>query len=65
MLSSPLEIRISRVSADQLLSSSNSAYLQLQLLVERQQRRIGELENQIQGLEKELVEWKARSSTAE
>lgn len=64
MLSSPLELRISRVSADQLLSSSNSAYLQLQLLVERQQRRIGELENQIQGLEKELVEWKTRSSTA-
>ena len=65
MLSSPLELRISRVSTDQLLSSGNSAYLQSQLLVERQQWRIGELENQIQGLEKELVEWKTRSSTAE
>jgi hypothetical protein len=65
MLSSPLELRLSRVSADQLLSSGNSAYLQAQLIIERQQRRIGEMENQIRGLDKELVEWKTRGTTAE
>jgi hypothetical protein len=65
MLSSPLELQLSRVSADQLLSIGNSAYLQSQLVIEHQQRRIGELDNQIQGLEKELVEWKTRGMTAE
>lgn len=62
MLSSPLELWISCISADQLSSSGNSVYLQLQLLVERQQQRIGEMKMQIQGLKKELVEWKKTCS---
>jgi hypothetical protein len=60
-----MELRFSQISADQLLSSGNSAYLQAQLVIERQQRRIGEMDNQIRGLEKELVEWKTRGTTAE
>jgi hypothetical protein len=65
MLSSPLELRLSRISADQLLSSGNSAYLQSQLVIERQQRKILEMENQIRVLEKDLVEWKTRGASAE
>ena len=65
MLSSPLELRLSRISGDQLISSGNSAYLHVQLIIERQQRRIGEMENQKRELEKELIEWKTRGATAE
>ena len=65
MLSSPLELRLSHISADQLLSSGNSAYLHSQLLVKHQQQKIWEMETQIQELEKELVEWRARGTTAE
>jgi hypothetical protein len=65
MLSSPLELQLSRIPGDQLLSSGNSAYLHSQLLVERQQRKIGEMETQIRELEKELIEWRARGTTAE
>jgi hypothetical protein len=64
-LSSPLKLQLSWVSADQLLSSGNSAFLQSQLIIEHQQRRIGEMKNQIQGLKKDLVEWKTHGVTAE
>jgi hypothetical protein len=60
MLSSPLELQLSRMSDEQLLASGNAAYLQSQLVVERQRQKISELENHNRLLEVDLVMWKAR-----
>lgn len=60
MLSQPAELFLSRVSEEQLLASGNSTYLQAQLVIERQRRKISELEMQIRAQEMEIVTWKAR-----
>jgi hypothetical protein len=65
VLSSPLELRLSRVSEEELLASGNSAYLQSQLTVERQRRKIGELENQVRVLEMDIMMWKTRFTSAQ
>lgn len=50
-LSSPMEVRLRRTPEEQSLASVNTAYLQAQLVVERQIRKIAEMENQIRTLE--------------
>jgi hypothetical protein len=65
MLSSPLEHRLGNTSEDQFLASGNTAYLQSQLVVERQRQKITEMENQIRMLEIELVVWKTRFTSAQ
>ncbi len=62
-LSSPLDLQLSRASEDQLLASGNVAHLQSQLVVERQRRKIGEMENRIRLLETDLVMWKTRCTS--
>ena len=65
MLSPPLELQLSRVSDEQLLASGNSAHLQAQLVIERQRRKIGELEIQVRGLELDVTMWKTRYTSAQ
>ena len=64
-MSSALELRLSRVSEQQLLASGNAAYLQSQIVIERQRRKINEMENQIRIQEMDLVMWKTRFATAQ
>jgi hypothetical protein len=59
-LSPPIELLLSRVSDKQLLASGNSAYLQAQLTIERQRRRISEMEIQIRAHEMDVMTWKTR-----
>lgn len=65
VLSPPLELQLSRVSDEQLLASGNSAHLQAQLTIERQRRKIGEMENQIHALEMDAMMWKTRFTSAQ
>jgi hypothetical protein len=65
MLSSPLDLQISRVSEDQLMASGNTVYLQSQLLIERQRRKIDELESQIRMLELDIIMWKTRYTSTQ
>lgn len=60
MLSPPMEQLLSRVSEEQLLASGNSTYLQSQLTIERQRRKISELEVQIRAQEMDIVMWRTR-----
>ena len=64
-MSSALELRLSCVSEQQLLASGNAAYLQSQIVIERQRRKINEMENQIRIQEMDLVMWKTRFATAQ
>ncbi len=63
MLSSPLELRVGHASEEQLLASGNAVYLQSQLIIERQRRKITEMENQIRMLEMDVVIWKTRHTS--
>ena len=65
MLSSPLDLQISRVSEDQLMASGNTVYLQSQLLIECQRRKIDELESQIRMLELDIMMWKTRYTSTQ
>ena len=56
----PMELILSRASEEQLMASGNSAYLRSQLTVERQQRKINDLETQIRALEMDMVMWRTR-----
>ena len=56
----PMELVLSRASEEKLLASGNSAYLRSQLTIERQQRRINDLEAQIRALEMDVVMWRTR-----
>jgi len=60
MLSPSLDLWLSCVSDEELLASGNTAYLQSQLVVERQQWKIGKMDNQIRGLETEVTMWKTQ-----
>ena len=55
-----MEQLLSRVSEEQLLASGNSTYLQSQLTIERQRRKISELEVQIRAQEMDIVMWRTR-----
>jgi len=55
-----VELVLSHVSEEQLLASGNSAYLQSQLTIERQRRKISDLEIQIQAQEMDILMWKTR-----
>ena len=67
MLSSPLELQLSRVSEEQLVASGNSAHTNVhaQLTIECQQRRISKMEYQIRGLEVDIVMWRTRFTSAQ
>jgi hypothetical protein len=56
----PMELILSRASEEQLMASGNSTYLRSQLTVERQQRKINDLETQIRALEMDMVMWRTR-----
>jgi len=62
-LSSPLELRVGHASEEQLLASGNAVYLQSQLIIERQRRKITEMENQIRMLEMDVVIWKTQHTS--
>ena len=64
-LSSPLELQLGRISEEQLLASGNAVYLRSQLVLERQRRKITELENHIQMLETQVVIWKTRHTSTQ
>lgn len=64
-LSSPLELRLSRATEEQLMASGNTVYLQSQLVIERQRRKIMELENHIRTLELDVVIWKTRHTSTQ
>lgn len=55
-----MELLLSHVSEEKLLASGNSAYLQSQLTIERQRRKIDDLEIQIRAQEMDIVMWKTR-----
>jgi len=55
-----MEVRLGRTPEEQSLASGNTAYLQAQVVVERQKRKIGEMENQIRTLEMDNVMWRTR-----
>lgn len=61
----PVDLAPSRVSADKLMASGNSAYLLSQLTIERQQRRISELEANTRTLEMEMVTWRTRFTSTQ
>ena len=65
VLSPPMELRLSRASDEQLLASGNAAYLQSQLIVECQRRKIGELEIQIRTLEMDNMMWKTQFTSTQ
>jgi hypothetical protein len=56
---------LSRTSEENLLASGNTTYLWSQLTIERQQRKIGELENQIRSLEMDVVMWRTRFTSTQ
>jgi hypothetical protein len=60
MLSPPMELLLSHVSEEKLLASGNSAYLQSQLTIEHQRRKIDDLEIQIRAQEMDIVMWETR-----
>jgi len=65
VLSSPLELRLSRATDEQLMASGNTVYLQSQLVIECQRWKIMELENQIRTLELDVVIWKTRHTSTQ
>ena len=64
-LSSPLELRLSRPPEEHMPISSNATNIQYQLVVERQRRKISDMETHIRALEMDIVIWKTRFTTAQ